>query len=43
MINLDPNQLPLRIKCGDNIAQMVIIKIHTGDIVEVDNLDWINR
>lgn len=41
LINL--SEQPLRIKYGDKIAQMILTKIHEGEMQEVDELDSTKR
>jgi len=37
------NTCSFHFKKGEKIAQMIITKIHTGDMIEVDNLDETER
>ena len=37
------NEMNFIVNPGDKIAQMVITKIHTGNMTEVDNLDYTER
>jgi dUTP pyrophosphatase len=37
------NSLPLAVKAGDRVAQMILERISTPEVVEVDDLDDTTR